>query len=86
MVAVTGATEVTVHGWDISVAYGPPAGPADLPAVLLPIAPLLITPGTRPGLFAHPVRLPGPASLGDPARRLPRLPAAARGRDRPGGG
>jgi hypothetical protein len=32
---------------------------------LLPIAPLLITPGTRPGLFADPVRLPGPASPGD---------------------
>jgi hypothetical protein len=32
---------------------------------LLPIAPLLITPGTRPGLFADPVRLPGPAGPGD---------------------
>jgi hypothetical protein len=32
---------------------------------LLPIAPLLITPATRPGLFADPVRLPGPASPGD---------------------
>jgi hypothetical protein len=32
---------------------------------LLPIAPLLITPGTRPGLFADPVRLPGPARTAD---------------------
>jgi hypothetical protein len=32
---------------------------------LLPIASLLITPGTRPGLFADPVRLPGPACPGD---------------------
>jgi hypothetical protein len=53
-------------GWDISVACGAcrPVPPG-LAAVLLPIAPLLITPGTRPGLFADPVRLPGPASPGD---------------------
>ena len=66
MVAVTGAIEITVHGWDISVACGAcrPVPPG-LAAVLLPVAPLLITPGTRPGLFADPVRLPGPASPGD---------------------
>ena len=66
MVAVTGALEIAVHGWDISVACGAcrPVPPG-LAAVLLPIAPLLITPGTRPGLFADPVRLPGPASPGD---------------------
>jgi uncharacterized protein (TIGR03086 family) len=66
MVAVTGAIEITVHGWDISVACGARRPvPPELAAVLLPIAPLLITPGTRPGLFADPVRLPGPASPGD---------------------
>ena len=66
MVAVTGAIEVAVHGWDISVACGARRPvPPGLAAVLLPIAPLLITPGTRPGLFADPVRLPGPASLSD---------------------
>ncbi|HEV3293244.1 MAG TPA: maleylpyruvate isomerase family mycothiol-dependent enzyme, partial [Streptosporangiaceae bacterium] len=55
MVAVTGAIEITVHGWDISVACGARRPvPAGLAAVLLPIAPLLITPGTRPGLFADP--------------------------------
>ena len=66
VVAVTGAIEIAVHGWDISVACGAcrPVPPG-LAAVLLPIAPLLIAPGTRPGLFADPVRLPGPASLGD---------------------
>jgi uncharacterized protein (TIGR03086 family) len=66
MVAVTGAIEITVHGWDISVACGAcrPVPPG-LGAVLLSIAPLLITPGTRPGLFADPVQLPGPASPGD---------------------
>jgi uncharacterized protein (TIGR03086 family) len=66
MVAVTGAIEIAVHGWDISVACG--AGrpvPPGLAAVLLAIAPLLITPDTRPGLFANPVRLPGQACPGD---------------------
>jgi hypothetical protein len=66
MVAVTGAIEVTVHGWDIFAVCGAARPvPPGLAAVLLPIAPLLITPATRPGLFADPVRLPGPASPGD---------------------
>jgi uncharacterized protein (TIGR03086 family) len=83
MVAVTGALEVTVHGWDIWVACG--AGrpvPPHLAAVLLPVAPLVITPATRPGLFADPVRLAGPAGPGDRlvafCGRQPRLPAAPR--------
>ena len=81
MVAVTGAIEITVHGWDISVACGARRPvPPGLAAVLLPIAPLLITPGTRPGLFAGPVRLPGPACPGDQLvaflGRQPRPPAA----------
>ena len=66
MVAVTGALEITVHGWDIFVACGARQSvPPGLAAVLLPIAPLLISQGTRPGLFADPVRLPGPACPGD---------------------
>jgi uncharacterized protein (TIGR03086 family) len=66
LVAVTGAIEITVHGWDISVACGARRPiPPGLAAVLLPLAPLLITPGARPGLFADPVRLTGPASPGD---------------------
>jgi uncharacterized protein (TIGR03086 family) len=66
MVAVTGAIEVTAHGWDISVACGVPRPiPPRLAAALLPVAPLLITPDIRPGLFADPVRLPGPARPGD---------------------
>jgi uncharacterized protein (TIGR03086 family) len=82
MVAVTGAIEITVHGWDISVACGARRPvPSGLAAVLLPIAPLL-TSGTRPGLFADPVRLPGPASPGDQLvaflGRQPRPPAAPR--------
>jgi uncharacterized protein (TIGR03086 family) len=81
MVAVTGAIGITVHGWDIFAACGAarPVSP-DLAAVLLPIAPLLITPATRPGLFAGPVRLPGPAGPGGKLvaflGRHPRLRAA----------
>ncbi|MBO0815463.1 MAG: TIGR03086 family protein [Actinobacteria bacterium] len=66
MVALAGALEITVHGWDISVACG--AGrpvPPGLAAILLPLAPLLITPATRPGLFADPVPVPAQACLGD---------------------
>jgi hypothetical protein len=81
MVAVTGAIEITVHGWDVRVACGARRPvPPGLAAVLLPIAPLLITPGIRPGLFADPVRLPGPACPGDQlvafCGRQPRLLAA----------
>jgi hypothetical protein len=66
MVAVTAAIEIAVHGWDISVACGARQPvPPGLAAVLLPIAPLLITSGSRPGLFADPVRLSGPACPGD---------------------
>ena len=82
MVAVTGAIEIAVHGWDISVACGARRPvPPGLAAILLPIAPLLITPDMRPGLFADPVRLPGPACPGDQLvaflGRQPRKGAAA---------
>jgi uncharacterized protein (TIGR03086 family) len=66
MVALAGALEIAVHGWDISVTCGARLPvPPGLAATLLPIAPLLITPSTRPGLFADPVWVPGPASPGD---------------------
>jgi len=66
MVAVTGAMEIAVHGWDISIACGAQQPvPSGLAAVLLPIAPLLVTPATRPGLFADAVPLFGPACPGD---------------------
>jgi uncharacterized protein (TIGR03086 family) len=82
MVLVTGAIEIAVHGWDIFVACGAHRPiPPRLAAVLLPIAPLLVTPVTRPGLFADPVRLPGPAGPGDQLvaflGRQPRPPAAS---------
>lgn len=81
MVAVTGAIEITVHGWDISVSCGAcrPVPPG-LATILLPVAWLLIPPDTRPGLFADPVRLAGPAGAGDQLvaflGRQPRPPAA----------
>jgi uncharacterized protein (TIGR03086 family) len=66
VVAVTGAIELTGHGWDLFAACGADRPvPAGLAAALLPSAVLLITPGTRPGLFADPVRLADPAGPGD---------------------
>jgi hypothetical protein len=66
VVTVAGAIEIAVHGWDISVACdGARVIPFNLAAVLLPIAPLLITAETRSGLFADPVRLARPACPGD---------------------
>jgi uncharacterized protein (TIGR03086 family) len=66
MVAVAASVEIAVHGWDIRVACGgcQPVPPG-LASILLPIAPLLITPDTRSGLFGHPVRLSGSACPGD---------------------
>jgi uncharacterized protein (TIGR03086 family) len=66
MAVAAGAIEITVHGWDISVACGSSRPvPPDLAALLLPIAPLFITPGTRAGLFADPVPMAGRACPGD---------------------
>jgi uncharacterized protein (TIGR03086 family) len=66
MTVLSGALEITVHGWDIATACGSyrPV-PVGLAAVLLPIAPLLITPATRPGLFADPVQIPVRCDPGD---------------------
>jgi uncharacterized protein (TIGR03086 family) len=66
MTAVAGALEIAVHGWDIAAACGSgePLPPV-LAAILLPVAPVLITPASRPGLFADPVPLAGPWTPGD---------------------
>ena len=82
MTAVAGALEITVHGWDIAASCGSlrPVPPG-LAAVLLPVAPLLVTPATRRGLFADPVRVPGRLVPGDQLvaffGRRPRTPGAA---------
>ena len=66
LVVAAGAIEIAVHGWDIAAACGVRRPvPADLAAALLPIAPLLITPSTRPGLFADPVPVSRLAAPGD---------------------
>jgi uncharacterized protein (TIGR03086 family) len=66
MAVAAGAIEITVHGWDISVACGNRRPvPPGLAALLLPITPLFITPGARAGLFADPVPVPVPACPGD---------------------
>jgi len=85
MVALAGALEITVHGWDISVACGARRPvPPGLAAILLPLAPLLISPATRPGLFADPVPVPAWASPGDQLvaflGRQPQAPSGGRAR------
>ena len=83
MVALAGALEITVHGWDISAACGAHRPiPPGLAVILLPLAPLLITPATRTGLFADRVPVPAQASPGDQLLaflgRRPHPPPAAR--------
>jgi uncharacterized protein (TIGR03086 family) len=92
MVAITGAIEVAVHGWDISVTCGTGRPvPSGLATELLPYAALLVPRRTRPGLFADPVPVPRRSCSGDrlvaflgrqPQRSAPGItPAGAR---RPG--
>jgi uncharacterized protein (TIGR03086 family) len=63
---VLGAVEITVHGWDVSVACGEMRPiPPDLAAILLAVAPALVTAADRPDRFAAPVKLPAPATSSD---------------------
>jgi uncharacterized protein (TIGR03086 family) len=65
-IAVTGAIEISVHGWDIAVACGADRPmPTGLATVLLATAPLLVPAHARTGLFADPIRLSDPARPGD---------------------
>jgi len=64
-VAILGALEVTLHGWDISRACGPARPiPAPLAADLLVIAPTLVSGGREP-LFAPPVAVAPGLGPGD---------------------
>jgi uncharacterized protein (TIGR03086 family) len=64
--AVVGALELTVHGWDIARACGIDRPmPPRLAAELLAVAPMVVTQATRPGQFGMPVMLSGPASNAD---------------------
>jgi uncharacterized protein (TIGR03086 family) len=82
IVAMTGALEITVHGWDIREACGHSKPiPFGLATALLPVVPMLVTPGTRTGLFAEPVPVPPLASPGD--RLVALLGREPRGDSRP---
>ncbi|HEY0718754.1 MAG TPA: TIGR03086 family metal-binding protein [Streptosporangiaceae bacterium] len=66
VVAITGAIEVAVHGWDIFISCGDDQPvPSRLATELLPYAALLVPRHTRPGLFADPVLVPRRTSAGD---------------------
>jgi uncharacterized protein (TIGR03086 family) len=91
IVAMTGALEIAVHGWDIREACGNSKPiPFGLATALLPIVPLLVAPGSRAGLFAEPVPVPPVSSPGDRLvaflGRRPRHGAAAEEGDRAGDG
>jgi uncharacterized protein (TIGR03086 family) len=66
VVAVTGALEVAVHGWDVARACGQdrPVPPA-LAQELLELCPHLVDETDRPTRFAAPVAVPPLASPGD---------------------
>jgi uncharacterized protein (TIGR03086 family) len=52
----TGALEIAVHGWDVSVACGAERPlPASLALELLQLAPRLVAPMDRPSRFGQPL-------------------------------
>jgi uncharacterized protein (TIGR03083 family) len=66
VVAITGAIEVAVHGWDIAMTCGTGVPvPSGLATELLPYAALLVPRQSRPGLFADPVPVPRRSCSGD---------------------
>jgi uncharacterized protein (TIGR03086 family) len=65
-VAMVGAVELAVHGWDIAEACGARRPiPEPLALDILHWTPLIVEGGTRPTLFAEPVRVPRLASPSD---------------------
>jgi len=66
VIAVAGALEVAVHGWDVARACGDQrALPDGLAVVLLRHAPALVTPADRGRRFAEPVVVPDRCSPSD---------------------
>lgn len=66
LVAVAGALEITVHGWDVARACGVDRPiPASLAADLLPPASLLVTEADRSARFAPALRPPPHATAAD---------------------
>lgn len=64
----TGAIEIAVHGWDLTVACGHERPiPPDLADELFDLAPLLVGREDRPGRFAAPVPV---SALAEPGDRL----------------
>jgi uncharacterized protein (TIGR03086 family) len=65
-VALVGALELAVHGWDIAQACGSTRPiPVPLALAILRRAPQLADPATRPDMFAAPVPVPPRASPSD---------------------
>lgn len=65
-VALVGALEVAVHGWDIAQACGSARTiPAPLASAILRRAPQVADASSRPALFAAPVPVPRQACAGD---------------------
>jgi uncharacterized protein (TIGR03086 family) len=61
--AMVGALEITVHGWDVARAVGSDRRvPEDLAARLLPVATAVVTPDERGSRFAEAVAVPSTAA------------------------
>jgi uncharacterized protein (TIGR03086 family) len=65
LLAVTGAVEIAVHGWDVARGCGADRPiPAPLAGRLLEVLPLVVTQDDRPTRFASPVAVPPGAPAG----------------------
>jgi uncharacterized protein (TIGR03086 family) len=65
LLAVTGALEIAVHGWDVARGCGADRPvPAPLAVRLLDLLPLVVTPDDRPTRFAPSVDVPSGAPAG----------------------
>jgi uncharacterized protein (TIGR03086 family) len=81
LVAVTGALEITVHGWDVARACGQDRPlPEPLAAELLAVAPALVTEADRAGRFAPALPVDALASTAPAGTRLLAFTGRAAGR------